>query len=165
MHRNARRIQSQLVVVSLALLLAACAGTDLRDSCEVGGFRDYADFDAADLRYVIAVKGDVTLEPFFALDASGLNDAPMSLALRLEASDESLSRAGCPAGSRLQTYRVTNSNAAWRLFWLTASGVEGSFGFAERAAGGAPQKVPRMVGLLLFDTATGDAQYACGCLR
>lgn len=161
-----RRIPFGLVVTFLACLLSACAGTGLRDSCEVRSFRDYTDFDAASLRYVVAVdEGAAPVQPFFAFDGQDRSGSPTSLALRFERSDESLTREECPAGSELRTYRVTNSSAAWRLFWLTASGVEGSFGFMQGDSGGTPSKPPRTAGLLLFDTATGDAQYACGCLR
>ena len=161
-----RRSLSRLVTASLALALSACAGTGLRDSCTVGSFLDYADFDAASLRYVVAADSDAPPgQPFFALEGSDRVGAPMSLALRLEPSDELLSREGCPAGSELRAYGVTNSSAAWRVFWLTAASVEGSFGFLEEGADDRPRKASPPVGLLLFDTATGGAQFACGCLR
>ena len=166
MPRKLRRLLSRFVVTSLACALSACAGTGLRDSCEVGGFRDYAHFDAASLRYIVAVDdGAPPAQPFFALEGSDRSGSPMSLALRFELSNESLSREDCPAGSELRSYRVTNSSAAWRLFWLTASGVDGSFGFMQGGSGGSPSKPPQPAGLLLFDTTSGDAQFACGCLR
>ena len=166
MRRKTCRTTSRLAATSLAFLLSACAGTGLRESCEVGGFLDYRDFDAESLRYVVAVRENAAPgQPFFAFDGSDRSGSPMSLALRFELSDESLSREGCPAGSKLRTYRVTNSSASWRLFWLTASGVEGSFSFSQQDPDSPPSKAARAVGLLLFDTATGDAQFACGCLR
>ncbi len=166
MRSETRRILPRLVIPSLAFVLCACAGTGLRDSCEVGGFRDYADFDAATLRYVVAFeKGSTAEAPFFALEGSDRTGSPMSIALRFELSDESLSREGCPAGSELRTYRVTNSSAAWRVFWLTANDVEASFRAVQRSSDDPQPKGPGMAGMLLFDTETGDAQFACGCLR
>lgn len=152
--------------MSLAFLVSACAGTGLRESCELESFQDYSDFDAASLRYIVAIEEDsATGPPFFAFAGTDRTGSPVSLALRFELSDESLSREECPAGSELRTYRVTNSSASWRLFWLTASGVEGSFSFLQQDPDSPPSKAARPAGLLLFDTATGDAQFACGCLR
>ena len=166
MSRKTQPLVFRLVVASLAFVLSACAGTGLRESCTVGGFLDYSDFDAASLRYIIAVEGGAPPDqPFFAFAGSDRSGSPMSLALRFGPSDERLSRESCPAGSELRTYNVTNSSAAWRLFWLTADDVEGSFGFMQRDPDSPPRKAPQPLGLLLFDTATGDAQFACGCLR
>ena len=158
--QHARRIVS---VVCLTLLTAGCATGRIGDDCTQRAFDDYRSFDADTLRLVVALPESLDAEPFFSLEANDRAGQPMSLALRLERSSDWENRGRCAAGLRLNTYRISNSDAAWRVFWMQADGPAFTFDLALPAGAGAAPGGDRS-GLLLADTARYRAVVACGCL-
>ena len=150
-------------LVGLTLLTAGCATGRIGDDCTKRAFDDYQRFDADTLRLVVALPETLSTEPFFSLEANDKTGQPMSLALRLQRVAVAENRGRCSAGLHLNTYRIGNTDAAWRVFWLQADAPTFDFSMVLPADAGAAPGGER-TGLLLFDTARFRAVVACGCL-
>ncbi len=150
-------------LAGLALLTTGCATGRIDDNCVQRAFDDYGSFDADTLRLVVALPETLSAPPFFSLEANSKAGQPMSLALRLEQASDWENRGRCGAGLRMNTYRISNSDAAWRVFWLQVDGPTFSFDVALPEDAGAAPGGDRS-GLMLADTARYRAVVVCGCL-
>jgi len=158
-----RHVSLTTCLAGLTLLTAGCATGRIDDNCVQRAFNDYRSFDADTLRLVVALPETLSAAPFFSLEANDKTGQPMSLALRLERSADWENRGRCAADLRMNTYRITSTDAAWRVFWMQADGPEFSFDLALPADAGVAPGGDRS-GLMLVDTARYWGVVVCGCL-